>query len=202
MGAMLTAALTAALASACFVYFAWGIAAHFRREGPMPAGMRAIGFANLACFAWFLGGQVAQLRRGAPPRTGAHAASAALAHAASAALMVAAAALFRWTVAVNRARPLTLAFSPDQPSFVQRSGPYAHVRHPFYLSYVVFWAGTALASDSLAHWLAPAILALLYYRAASAEEAKFACSSLAEEYGAYRATTGMLLPLPRWRSPG
>lgn len=191
---MTTALLMAGVASACFAYFAWGIAAHFRRDGPMPAGMRAIGLANLACFAWFLGGQLAEARRGTAPL--------AAAGAAALALMAGSVALFRWTVAVNRARPLTLAFSPDQPSFVQRAGPYAHVRHPFYLSYVVFWAGTALASARLAHWLAPAILALLYYRAASAEEAKFARSSLASEYSAYQATTGMVLPLPRRRSPG
>ncbi len=188
---MMARMTTAALASACFAYFAWGITAHFRREGPMPAGMGVIVLASVACFAWFLGGQFAAARSGAGPSVAADSTAAVL--------MAGAAALFRWAVAVNRARPLTLAFSPDQPCFVQRAGPYAHVRHPFYLSYMVFWIGTAVASGGLAHWLAPAILALLYCRAASVEEAKFARSSLAGEYSAYQSTTGMLLPLLRWR---
>ncbi len=195
---MIAALLTAALASACFVYFAWGIAAHFRWDGPMPVGMRAIGLANLAGFAWFLGGQLAEAWHGARPGIAAGIAGAAL--------MMAAAALFHWAVAVNRARPLTLAGSRDQPLFVQRAGPYAYVRHPFYLSYVVFWTGTAAASAGLAHWLvqwlATGVLALLYYRAASAEEAKFAGSPLAGEYSSYQAVTGMLLPLPRRRAAG
>ena len=185
---------TAVLASACFTYFTWGIAACFRREGPMPAGMGVIMLASVGCFAWFLGGQFAG------PWIGAR--SFIAANGAAAVLMAGAAALFHWAVVVNRARPLTLAFSPDQPCFVQKNGPYAYVRHPFYLSYMVFWTGTAIASDGLAHWLAPVILALLYYRAASKEEAKFARSSVAREYKAYQSTTGMLLPLLRRRSAG
>ena len=160
----------------------------------MPAGMWVIGLVSFVCFAWFLGGQLAEARQRTPRL--------AAAGAAALALMAGSAALFRWAVAVNRARPLTLAFSRDQPSFVQRNGPYVHVRHPFYLSYIMFWVGTALASARLAHWLAPTIMTLLYYRAASAEEAKFARSSLAGEYSAYQATTGMVLPLPWRRSPG
>jgi protein-S-isoprenylcysteine O-methyltransferase Ste14 len=74
------------------------------------------------------------------------------------------------------------------------SGPYRFVRHPIYLSYVLQMLGLLLAYGSpLVLALVSGHLALTVYRA-RLEEALLAAHS--EEYRAYQARTGFLLP--RW----
>jgi protein-S-isoprenylcysteine O-methyltransferase Ste14 len=103
-------------------------------------------------------------------------------------------ALFWWTVKTTRQQRLTIAFTPDLPIFIHTKGPYALVRHPFYLSYLIFWIGTALCGKGIFPWTMPIVMAGLYIAAARAEEQKFAISSLNETYKAYREQTGMILP--------
>lgn len=105
-------------------------------------------------------------------------------------------ALFWWAIAVNLARPLSIAFSHDRPEHLVTDGPYAHVRNPLYVSYVLCWIAGMLATGQ---WpLGPTVVVLgwLYHRAALAEEAKFAASPLAASYAAYASRTGRYLP--RW----
>lgn len=102
--------------------------------------------------------------------------------------------LFWWAVAVNRARPLTIAFSPDAPSHLVTAGPYAYVRHPLYLSYMLCWIAGALATGQAL--LIPTAVGMgwIYHRAAVKEEKKFAASPLAEEYLHYTDRTGRFFP--------
>jgi protein-S-isoprenylcysteine O-methyltransferase Ste14 len=104
--------------------------------------------------------------------------------------------LFWWAIAVNRKSPLSAAFSPDAPQHITNQGPYQIVRHPFYCSYLLAWTAGVFASYRW--WLAitPATMLIVYWRAARWEENKFAHSSLAERYAAYRAEVGMLMPNP------
>ncbi len=174
-----------------FASLSWGVRRHFVVTGGVAPGMRLITCLTLSSFAWFVWARVAQAAadRAAHP----------LADASGLAVLSLDMALFWWAVRTTRARRLTLAFSADQPCFLHESGPYAWVRHPFYVSYVLFWVATALLCHRWAHWLVPAAMAAVYVRAARMEEAKFAASHLAADYERYRSRT---VSLPRLRGAG
>jgi len=108
-------------------------------------------------------------------------------------------ALFWWTISTTRRHPLTLAFTSDVPVHLQTTGPYAYVRHPFYLAYVLFWIGAAVAANELVSWIMPVVMTLSYVAAARREESKFEASPLASDYKVYRLQTGMLVPHLRFR---
>jgi protein-S-isoprenylcysteine O-methyltransferase Ste14 len=115
---------------------------------------------------------------------------------AACAVLAVALLLFAWAVAANRRRKLGLAFAGEVPGHVQTSGPYRLVRHPFYASYLLAFAGGAVAAGT--PWLAPVVLAgaATYWRAARQEEAAFEASPLCEAYRRYARRVGMFLPRP------
>jgi protein-S-isoprenylcysteine O-methyltransferase Ste14 len=164
----------------CFAAFVWGVQAHFRRTETIPAGTKLISALSLASYLAF----AIHITFGAPGAFWALAL----------ALFVVSLGLFAWTVSSTRQTPPTLAFDTDAPSFLLRHGPYRYVRHPFYLSYLLFWTGTACAFSGILPWAAPAVMAAVYARAATREERKFAHSDLATAYDAYRRRAGMFLP--------
>ncbi|MEK7691540.1 MAG: methyltransferase [Bdellovibrionota bacterium] len=102
--------------------------------------------------------------------------------------------LFLWTAAVNRRRRLSLAFSPDLPSFLMRNGPYRFLRHPFYFSYLFAYGSAALAAWHPLPLGAVVVMWLVYWAAASREERKFASSGLRAEYAEYRKSTWSGVP--------
>jgi len=73
-------------------------------------------------------------------------------------------------------------------------GPYRYVRHPFYLSYSLFWLAGAVAVPYWPMIVGSLGMLTLYYRAAAQEEQTIARSGLSAEYEAYKRTTGMFLP--------
>lgn len=160
--------------------FSWGLRRHFRAEGGMPAGMRALTFASGAATVLFL---FLVFSHGVGPRGGAVSIIASLA----------ATALFWWAVEATRHSPPHLAHTGDTPQMLHESGPFAYVRHPFYLSYCIFWLGTAIAAGGL-QWLAAVGLIGWYYATARAEEARFSQSPMAVSYAGYQSRTGMILP--------
>lgn len=117
------------------------------------------------------------------------------------ALDVAALALFLAAVRACRRNRPTAIFEADEPRWMMTEGPYRWVRHPFYLSYILFWTAGALASRSPIDAFAAVVMSCVYVTAALEEEAKFRCSPLAKEYAGYRRSTGFLLPWRRrpWR---
>lgn len=93
------------------------------------------------------------------------------------------------------------AFSPEvnlaDGQALVTTGPYRHVRHPMYTSFYVYWVGMALVA---ANWLvaAPGLVAmtvLLIYRLPREEQLML--EAFGDEYRAYRAQTGALLPRRR-----
>jgi len=116
--------------------------------------------------------------------------------AASAAVLAVALGLFAWAARTNRSRPLPLAFSGLVPPHLQTGGPYALVRHPFYVSYLVAFAGGWIAAGTA--WLLPAFGFGLwtYWAAARREEAGLRAGPLGEAYRAYAGRVGMFLPRP------
>jgi protein-S-isoprenylcysteine O-methyltransferase Ste14 len=171
-----------ALGFTCFAAFSWGVKGHFRSTGAMPLGMKITSLLSVAGFSWF------SLRL----FTG----GIALDWPVTAALFAGSLLVFFWAIRATRKTPPTLAYDTDRPSFLLRHGPYRYVRHPFYLSYLLFWTGTAIATPGILPWLAPVVMLCLYSHAAGREERKFAGSELALAYAAYRKKAGMFLPRP------
>ena len=101
--------------------------------------------------------------------------------------------LFWWTVITTRRHRLNLAYTDADPDIVYITGPYAQVRHPFYLSYIIFWISSALVAGRW-QWMSAVILTSWYVCIARREERRFRLSGLAADYNAYREQTGMLIP--------
>lgn len=178
------AAVVSVLAMGCFASFSWAVGAHFHRDKRLPLGMQLISFASVLGFGW-----IAMLILTEPPS---------LIWPLSPVMLVAALALFWWTVLITRQQRPGLAFAGELPDFLNTSGPYRYVRHPFYASYILFWLAISLTIAGIAHWLVPAVLTVAYFVAARCEEQDFAVSPLAEAYADYRQRTGMLMPLAVW----
>jgi len=170
---------TGILGFVCFGAFSWGVKGHFRQTGAMPTGMKLTSALSLLGFAWFLYHLTSGVAATWP---------------ATLVLFAGALAIFCWAIKATRQTPPTLAFDTDSPSFLLRHGPYQYVRHPFYLAYVMFWIGTALAAHTPLAWATPIIMTSLYTHAATREEQKFANSNLSAAYAAYRTQAGMFLP--------
>ena len=173
------AALSAA--SLCFASYGWGLLRFFAEPGGAP-GTGLVKATTAACIAAHIGALAVFYRHGDAR------------FAAAMALYGLSLWLFWWAVAVNRARPLSLAFSTDAPEHLVTAGPYAHIRHPLYVSYMLCWIAGVLASGWSALLITVLAMGWLYRRAALAEEAKFAASPLASDYARYAARAGRYLP--------
>ncbi len=166
----------------CFASFSWGVKGHFRSTGKMHPGMKLVSLLSLIGFLSFAG-------RLATTDVSTSAVFALW-------LFVASLALFNWTINATRRTPPTLAFDTDKPAFLLLHGPYQYVRHPFYLSYMLFWTGTAVAFSGALPWLTPLVMLAVYQHAASREERKFADSDFSNAYAAYQRRAGMFMPRP------
>ena len=89
---------------------------------------------------------------------------------------------------------LLAAFDGGLPHGLLTTGPYGWVRHPFYTSYILHWAGGALGVCNL--WgLGPGIaMTTSYFVAARDEEQKFERTEMAAQYADYRLKTGRFFP--------
>lgn len=172
--------LVTVVAAAVIGAYSWSVKAHFRSEA-MPPGARVIatvvtisGLSMLA-LTWFVG-------QPAP------------AQALGASVMLASAALFAWAIHASRRADLRFIYDPEHPRSVIEEGPYRFVRHPFYVSYVLFWLGWAVATWSIVAAVPVVALTWLYVRAARLEESSFATSPLAGSYAGYQQRVGFFLP--------
>ncbi len=104
--------------------------------------------------------------------------------------------IFLWALASHPRSRLSQVYCVDSPERLVRTGPYRHIRHPCYTTYLLSFS--AVLVGTWRWWLVPVVLvnAVLYTHAAWSEEQKFMRSSLAEDYRSYRLRTGMFLPNP------
>ena len=109
-----------------FACLSWGVKGHFLAANGGATGMRLLTVLTLACFAWFLCIRITDCVS--------HQAVGPADDTVGMLLLSIEVALFWWAVNTTRSRRLTLAFSEDQPTFLHESGPYAWLRHPFYVS--------------------------------------------------------------------
>ena len=102
--------------------------------------------------------------------------------------------LFWVTIRETRNAKLLAAFTDKNPGSLVISGPYRHVRHPFYSSYLLFWFGWAIATANLWSLALFAIMCVIYWRAAVQEEEKFSNTPMAEEYASFKASRKRFIP--------
>jgi protein-S-isoprenylcysteine O-methyltransferase Ste14 len=74
---------------------------------------------------------------------------------------------------------------------------YRHLRHPFYLAFMLAFAGLCLFLPHPLVWIVAAYGVLAMHPTARAEERQLLASPLGAEYRDYMARTGRFLP--RWR---
>lgn len=175
--------LALALALVAIISFAWSVFGAFRSGEELTSGYNTLKVSAVA--AWAV--QILLLSNAAMAFDSPN-------YWAGNLLVASGVALFWRCVHLTRNRKLTLAFSKDTPEHIYRVGPYGYVRHPFYLSYLLAYYGMAITANSLWLYLTALALTVLYWHAATFEEAKFASSHLAGHYAEYRRSTGMFLP--------
>lgn len=106
--------------------------------------------------------------------------------------------LFWW--AILTARQLDFAFSKNVGNLLT-TGPYAIVRHPFYVSYILIWASTTLLLNSVFLWFTLFYLVTFYFLSARDEEKVILSSEHSKEYFEYRQRVGMFLPrITKWKN--
>jgi protein-S-isoprenylcysteine O-methyltransferase Ste14 len=120
-------------------------------------------------------------------------------------LLVAGIALYEWARRTIRGRKFHLAWTGDVPDAVCENGPYARVRHPIYLAYMLAFLALLVAMPG---WPTAAIFLfnlVLFGQAALGDERSLAKSPLAAEYLAYKRRVGMFVPRlrhSRSKNPG
>lgn len=110
------------------------------------------------------------------------------------AMLIVSFVLFLVTIRESRNAKLLAAFDEKLPHGLVKTGPYSVVRHPFYTSYIIQWAGWAIAAWNI--WAIVPVVAMTatYYKAATDEEAKFASTPMAAEYAKFMKSTGRFFP--------
>ncbi|WP_086644353.1 isoprenylcysteine carboxylmethyltransferase family protein [Acetobacter sp. DsW_063] len=164
-----------------FASFVWGVVAHFRKSAATPWGMQALSVFNALGYATFL----LCLRHEDILTEGATSIAIAL--------FGASFALFWWTARTTRALPPRIAHSKADADTLYRHGPYAFARHPFYLSYMIFWVASAVGVGGV-QWLVCGAFIGWYALLARSEERRFSSSALAAGYMEYRHQTAMFVP--------
>jgi len=102
--------------------------------------------------------------------------------------------IFFAAIQASRQARLRFVFDPAHPHSLVDQGPYRLVRHPFYVSYSIFWFGWGVATWSVFAIPSVVVLIWLYIKAARLEESNFEASPLSGEYQAYRSRTGFFVP--------
>jgi protein-S-isoprenylcysteine O-methyltransferase Ste14 len=173
--------LPIALSLVAFGSFSWALYGHFETSIRIPYGMRLLSFFSFFSYITYVGLLV---WRGcdSPVWT--------ILGLVGFAVSI---TLFWWTVITTRPHRLALAYTDADPDIIYVEGPYAKVRHPFYLSYIVFWLASALVAGQW-QWAPALILIFWYVQVAKGEERRFRSSALSTAYDAYRGRTGMFLP--------
>jgi protein-S-isoprenylcysteine O-methyltransferase Ste14 len=114
--------------------------------------------------------------------------------AASAVLLFCSLVLYESARHVIWGRRFYLAWSGDVPDSLCDEGPYAWIRHPIYVSYILAFVAATVALPTVPMIVVCAINVALFTHAAYSDERSLASSALAPEYARYKEHTGMFFP--------
>jgi protein-S-isoprenylcysteine O-methyltransferase Ste14 len=171
--------LTGFVALAYFVMIAAATRQHFTAE-KYPMGMHLISFLSLIgvsvfmahAFLWTLNAPATVLT-----------------------LFITAFALFLWAAKHSKDTQLGLAFASDVKSDnIITSRPWQYFRHPFCVSYILFWLACAWGTLHLASVIVCTVLLFIYIYSALREEAALKVGQHADTYIAYSKKTGLFFP--------
>jgi protein-S-isoprenylcysteine O-methyltransferase Ste14 len=96
--------------------------------------------------------------------------------------------------AVTLGRFYTSTLMITESHKVVTNGPYALIRHPGYLGYLLLWVGFAvLSSNLIVVFLLPLMFVVVYLYRISVEE-RMLTKELGEDYAHYRERTHKLIP--------
>jgi protein-S-isoprenylcysteine O-methyltransferase Ste14 len=104
--------------------------------------------------------------------------------------------LFGWSVGTSGRKNLGLALNDNSSKKLITDGPYAMVRHPFYTSYILYWAGGAAVAPSIVTALFAVTLIAIYFFTARRED-KFLAGLFGDEFPEWHKNTGAFFP--KWR---
>ncbi|WP_293368835.1 isoprenylcysteine carboxylmethyltransferase family protein [Nevskia sp.] len=105
------------------------------------------------------------------------------------------AALFIWAATTNRNQRLALALTREGPTHLVITGPYRHLRHPFYTAYLLTWLAGVAALQHLAMVVPLIAMGAIYWIAANDEERRFLDDDrFAAAYRRYIGSTGRFVP--------
>jgi protein-S-isoprenylcysteine O-methyltransferase Ste14 len=109
-------------------------------------------------------------------------------------LLAGSVALYEWARRTVTDRGFHIAWTGDVPDALCAEGPYARIRHPLYLSYMLAFLALLAAMPTLAALALFVLGAALFTHAAISDERSLAASPLGEAYAEYKRSTGMFLP--------
>ena len=110
------------------------------------------------------------------------------------AMYVAATLLFLSALEAAQRVPLPRTFVDDPlPKALITSGPFAVIRHPFYVAYAVAWLAAPVATHGPFVTLVALVQVAIYIFAARREERQLE-ARFGEAYRSYKLGTGLLLP--------
>ena len=173
------------LSASCFASFAWAIKSLFRRSNGLPAPLITLTVLGSLFFA----GQLASIIVAKPPFWSSCMGTI---------LFLASLCLFWWAVPFASDGGMHVAFGFVIPGTLVTSGPYHFVRHPFYLSYLLFWTAGVFAAFSSVLLLSVVVTGGFYLKAINREEAEMLAGPCATNYREYCRLTGALLPRLSW----
>src|SRR5687767_13043775 len=112
----------------------------------------------------------------------------------SLAVLICSLTLYEWARHTIWGRSFYIAWSGDVPEALCDRGPYAHVRHPIYASYILAFLAVLVALPTLITLAAFVFNAGLFTHAALSDERSLTSSAFGAEYARYKERTGMFLP--------
>jgi protein-S-isoprenylcysteine O-methyltransferase Ste14 len=111
------------------------------------------------------------------------------------ALIAVAFAIFIWAARHSGRKQLRLAFANDfETSGIITSGPWRYIRHPFYVSYVIFWFACARGTGHVVSLIVFDALLIIYVYSALLEEVWLQYGDHGGSYLTYQQSTGFFLP--------
>jgi len=116
---------------------------------------------------------------------------------AAAVILLGSISLYEWARRTIRGRRFHIGWSGDVPDAVCGAGPYAFVRHPVYLSYMLAFLAVPIAFPRLSTLAVFLFNVALFAHAACDDERSLAASELKSAYAAYKERTGMFIPRVR-----